>query len=231
MKIARMISASTMPIISASCWYCLGTLNFAMMMMKMNRLSTEREYSVSHPAKNSVPYWWPANTQTPMPKRIARPTYTESASDTSLVEGSCGRRPITMRSKSRTDIVTPIVVHQTQVGTSMKRPFRNVEGRRRGAPEHFRRSLPLALASQRHRAYPRSGDRDDDTVAKEYSPPLPHHCRIDSRLRRIPARPPDTATPQNLRQRCQRVTPGSLFDTVVGVRSVVAGRWWQVRRL
>ena len=27
--------------------------------MKMNRLSTEREYSVSQPARNSVPYWRP----------------------------------------------------------------------------------------------------------------------------------------------------------------------------
>ena len=35
------------------------------------------------------------------------------------MEGSCGRRPMMTTSKSRTDTVTMIVVHQTQVGTSM----------------------------------------------------------------------------------------------------------------
>ena len=50
-----MISASTMPTIRASCWYFRGTPNLAMMMMKMNRLSIEREYSVSQPAKNWTP--------------------------------------------------------------------------------------------------------------------------------------------------------------------------------
>ncbi len=69
-----MISASTMPTISAVCWYSLGTANLDMMMMKMNRLSTESEYSVSQPAKNSVPYWCPAKTQTPIPKTMASPT-------------------------------------------------------------------------------------------------------------------------------------------------------------
>ena len=107
-----------MPTISASCWYCRGTPNLAMMMMKMNRLSTDSEYSVSQPAKNSVPYWWPAKIHTPMPKSTARPTYTASEIETSLVEGSCGRRPMMTTSKSRTDTVTMIVVHQTQVGTS-----------------------------------------------------------------------------------------------------------------
>ena len=74
MKIARITSASTMPTIRASCWYFRGTPNLAMMMMKMNRLSTDREYSVSQPAKNSVPYWWPARIHTPTPKRTASPT-------------------------------------------------------------------------------------------------------------------------------------------------------------
>ena len=62
MKMPRMISASTMPTIRAVCWYCFGTANLPRMMMKMNRLSTEREYSVSQPAKNSVPYWLPEVT-------------------------------------------------------------------------------------------------------------------------------------------------------------------------
>ncbi len=71
MKIPRKISASTMPIRSASCWNCRGTPNRLMMMMKMKRLSIESEYSVSHPAKNSVPYWWPEKTHTPIPKSTA----------------------------------------------------------------------------------------------------------------------------------------------------------------
>jgi hypothetical protein len=45
-----------------------------MMMMKMNRLSIDREYSVSQPAKNSPPYWPPAKYQTPIPKATAAPT-------------------------------------------------------------------------------------------------------------------------------------------------------------
>ena len=38
--------------------------------------------------------------------------------DTSFIDGSCGRRPMMTMSKSRTDIVTMMVVHQTQVGMS-----------------------------------------------------------------------------------------------------------------
>ena len=90
-----------------------------MMIRKMNRLSTEREYSVSQPAKNSVPYWWPAKTHTPMPKRTAIPMKNASAMLTSLREGSCGRRPMTTTSKSRTSVVMPIVSHHTRGDTSM----------------------------------------------------------------------------------------------------------------
>ena len=50
MKIARITRAITMPIISAYCWSSRGTANLLMMMMKMNRLSTESEYSASQPA-------------------------------------------------------------------------------------------------------------------------------------------------------------------------------------
>ncbi len=74
MKMPRITRASTMPISSAVCWNCRGTANLAMMMMKMNRLSTDSEYSVSQPAKNSVPYWWPASHHTPAPKATAIPT-------------------------------------------------------------------------------------------------------------------------------------------------------------
>ena len=44
-----------------------------MITMKMKRLSIEREYSVSQPAKNSPPYWLPAKCHTPIPKTTARP--------------------------------------------------------------------------------------------------------------------------------------------------------------
>ena len=121
MKMPRMISASTMPTSSALCWSCLGTANLFMMIRKMNRLSTEREYSVSQPAKNSVPYWWPAKTQTPMPNATAIPMKTPSAMLTSLREGSCGRRPMTTMSTSRTALVMPIVSHQVSGDTSMLR--------------------------------------------------------------------------------------------------------------
>ncbi len=49
MKMARMISAITMPIIRAYCWSSRGTANLAMMMMKMKRLSMESEYSTNQP--------------------------------------------------------------------------------------------------------------------------------------------------------------------------------------
>ena len=49
----RSTMAMTMPIIRANCWSRSGTANLAMMRRKMNRLSTDSEYSVSHPAKYS----------------------------------------------------------------------------------------------------------------------------------------------------------------------------------
>ncbi len=62
-----------MPMSSAVCWYCRGTASLLMMMMKMNRLSIDREYSVSQPAKNSPPYWAPYCHHTHSPKTTARP--------------------------------------------------------------------------------------------------------------------------------------------------------------
>ena len=44
-----------------------------MMMTKMNRLSIDRLYSVSQPAKNSPAYFGPEIAQTPRPKSTARP--------------------------------------------------------------------------------------------------------------------------------------------------------------
>ena len=53
MKIPRKIRARMMPTISANCCRCRGTFIAPMMMTKMNRLSIDRLYSVSQPAKNS----------------------------------------------------------------------------------------------------------------------------------------------------------------------------------
>ena len=74
MKMPRSTMAITMPIISADCWYFSGTANLAMISRKMKRLSTEREYSVSQPAKYSPANLPPAKYQMPRPKRIAAPT-------------------------------------------------------------------------------------------------------------------------------------------------------------
>ena len=46
MKMPRITSASTMPTSSTLCWWMAGTVNAAMMIRKMNRLSTDSEYSV-----------------------------------------------------------------------------------------------------------------------------------------------------------------------------------------
>jgi hypothetical protein len=49
----RITKASTMPISSTRCWWTAGTPKADMMITKMNRLSTDSEYSVRYPAK----YW------------------------------------------------------------------------------------------------------------------------------------------------------------------------------
>ncbi len=46
MNAPRMTSASTMPISRTRCWWIAGTRKDAMITMKMNRLSTDSEYSV-----------------------------------------------------------------------------------------------------------------------------------------------------------------------------------------
>ena len=107
-----------MPIISAVCWYCRGTEKFAMMMMKMNRLSIESEYSVNHPAKNSGPgaeesACGSAKSQSAPPKSTARPMKNARWRLTSPIVGSCGRRAITTRSTNRAPTVTTMVMAQT----------------------------------------------------------------------------------------------------------------------
>ena len=55
-------------------WSFIGTRKLCMMSRKTKRLSTEREYSVSHPAKNSPAYCPPQVRQTKRPKRTASVT-------------------------------------------------------------------------------------------------------------------------------------------------------------
>ena len=73
MKMPRKISARMMPTSSACCWYFFGTLKLAMMIRKMNRLSTDKLYSVSQPAKNSTPNWLPWKNHTHNPNATASP--------------------------------------------------------------------------------------------------------------------------------------------------------------
>jgi hypothetical protein len=89
-----------------------------MMMMKMNRLSIDREYSVSQPAKNSGPGFGDsscgsAKIHRAAPKITARPMKNTRCRLTSPIDGSCGRRPITNRSTSRTPTVTTTVIAHT----------------------------------------------------------------------------------------------------------------------
>ena len=74
MKMPRKISARTMPTISANCCSSRGTLRLLMMIRKMNRLSIDRLYSVSQPAKNSPAYCGPEIAQMASPKTMASPT-------------------------------------------------------------------------------------------------------------------------------------------------------------
>jgi hypothetical protein len=73
MKMPRKISAKMMPTIRANCCRCRGTFRVPMMMTKMNRLSMDKLYSVSQPAKNSPAYRGPETAQTPRPNRICEP--------------------------------------------------------------------------------------------------------------------------------------------------------------
>ena len=50
MKMPRSTMAMMMPMSRADCWSFSGTPNLAMISRKMNRLSTDSEYSVSQPA-------------------------------------------------------------------------------------------------------------------------------------------------------------------------------------
>ena len=63
-----------MPTSSTRCWCSAGTRNAAMMRTKTNRLSTDSEYSVMYPAKNSPAATPPANSHSPIPNATASAT-------------------------------------------------------------------------------------------------------------------------------------------------------------
>jgi hypothetical protein len=63
-----------------------------MISTKTNRLSTESEYSVIQPAKNSPPYCGPATASTPSPNAMASETYTITQIVDSRIDGSRGLR-------------------------------------------------------------------------------------------------------------------------------------------
>src|SRR5262245_42580296 len=90
--------------------------------------------------------------------------------ETSLVDGSCGRRPITITSNSSTEQVTRIVVHHTQVETSM-RILRRGQGTCQRTREGRAPEVSSALARASAAGRPWGLNRDDDGASREYSPP------------------------------------------------------------
>ena len=70
----RAMIAKVMPNSSTFCWSSRGTEKPAMMIRKTKRLSTERAFSVTYPAKYSVPMSTPPKTRTSTPKARAMPT-------------------------------------------------------------------------------------------------------------------------------------------------------------
>ena len=73
MNIARIPSAAMMPNSSTFCWYWAGTANRPMMIRKTNRLSTDRLFSTTQPAKYSAPVADPASHHRTSPKTTATP--------------------------------------------------------------------------------------------------------------------------------------------------------------
>ena len=74
MKTPRSTSATMIPTISAVCCSSRGTENRDRMITKTNRLSTERLYSVSQPAVNSVAGSGPTTSHSTTAKTSASPT-------------------------------------------------------------------------------------------------------------------------------------------------------------
>ena len=112
MKMPRKISAKMMPTMRANCCRCRGTFSVPMMMTKMNRLSMDKLYSVSQPAKNSPAYRGPEKAQTPRPNKTASPTKMPMKIPASFIEGSCGRRPMMKTSIAKmASITTTVMIH------------------------------------------------------------------------------------------------------------------------
>ena len=71
MKIPRNINAIMMPINSTNCCFVLSILNRARIKINIKRLSTDSEYSVIQPAKNSPRAWVVFQTPSEYPNAIA----------------------------------------------------------------------------------------------------------------------------------------------------------------
>ncbi len=94
MKTARRTRAISTPTSSTRCWRWEGTENFAMIRTKTKRLSTLSDFSVMKPAKNSCEAWpWPKNSR-PRPNSPARTIQTTVQMPASLIDTSCGLRPM-----------------------------------------------------------------------------------------------------------------------------------------
>src|SRR5712675_439687 len=109
-----------------------------MMMTKMNRLSTDRLYSVTHPAKNCTANGRPWKYHVQIPKHTARPQYADNPRADRHIVGSPDRRAITRTSNSRTAVVAarvtihssretcigipPVVDNQRSLPPSVRRP-------------------------------------------------------------------------------------------------------------
>ncbi len=85
-----------MPIISTSCWCFRGTAKPPMITMNTNRLSIDSEYSVSHPATNSVAWSAPATAHITAAKASAS-SDVEPDPEGALLHGRHPRPPVRER--------------------------------------------------------------------------------------------------------------------------------------
>src|SRR6266851_426845 len=162
MNAPRRTRAKTTPSSKTRPWYCPGTAERPMSRTKINRLSRDRLYSVSQPAKN-----WPAagasaaTARTP-PNTTARAVTPRVQSAASRRLGRLGRRPLSVRSAATTAARTAIVAAHSPSGTcrgSMGWP------KPRGSASRPPEVQRAQLAGPRLVARARPRERSDDPAA------------------------------------------------------------------
>ena len=89
-----------------------------MMMTKTNRLSTDRLFSTSQPARYSAPNSEPHTAQTSTPKIRATPMYSTDQVAASRRLTSCGLRLTVTKSRAIRARIAPTVAIHTHSGTS-----------------------------------------------------------------------------------------------------------------